>query len=45
MTDDRKAVEQYALDASQAHTELAQSLAEKPLEYPLEAHRILRSCA
>jgi hypothetical protein len=41
LTDDRKAVEHYALDASQAHTELVRALVESPLEYPLEAYRIL----
>jgi hypothetical protein len=41
LTDDSKAVEQYALDASQAHTELVRTLVESPLEYPLAAYRIL----
>ncbi len=41
MTHDRKGVDQYALEASQAHTELVRTLVESPLEYPLEAYRIL----
>ncbi|WP_328681953.1 hypothetical protein OG905_38815 [Streptomyces sp. NBC_00322] len=41
MTDNREAVERYALDASQAHSELVQALAESPPKYPLEAYRIL----
>ncbi|MFF4234134.1 hypothetical protein [Streptomyces sp. NPDC001820] len=36
---------QYALDASQAHTELVRALVESPLEYPLEAYRILSGLA
>ncbi|MDH2393646.1 hypothetical protein QCN29_33785 [Streptomyces sp. HNM0663] len=41
MTEDDKRVEQYAMDAAQAHTELARRLVDAPLEYPLEAYRIL----
>lgn len=41
MTEDHKRVEQYAMDAAQAHTELARRLVDAPLEYPLEAYRIL----